>query len=133
MSAGLLDKAVDHAETEACPRTSALRGVKRLKGMTLDLFGHSDARVRDGDQNVVPHSDFGVHQGVIAVENRRGDLDCQVAAVRHCVACVQPQVQESVLKLRDVDQGEVRAAVYDGGQFYGLAQGSGEQLRKVRD
>lgn len=52
MAAGLLDEAVDHAEAKPCSRTGAFRGKEGLESVTLDLFGHADARVRDGNQDI---------------------------------------------------------------------------------
>src|SRR5260370_17578809 len=106
MPPGLSDKAIDHAKAEPGPLAALLGREEGLKNPIPHFRRHSAAAVRDGQPDI--RSGPG-HGSLIQDDVPR--LDLENAAIRHGVAPIQSQVEESSLQQRRVDMAHPPPAI----------------------
>src|SRR5690606_20426055 len=70
MSAGLLEKAIDRAQTEAGSVSDWLGGEEGFERPLPDLIRHAGAGVAHGDHDIPARPDIGLAGGVILIELR---------------------------------------------------------------
>src|SRR3984893_8199517 len=100
MPSGLSNKAIDHAEAESGALADLFGRKKGLKNLIPHFGRHSASSVYDGQPDVrsgqVPsHGSF--------IQDDVPRLDLEYAAIRHGVARIQDEVEESGLQQRRVD------------------------------
>ena len=100
MPPGLLDKAIDHAEAEAGTLADFLGREEGLKN-PIPYFGrHPAAVVRDGQPDIRSGHTPG-HGSLVQDDVAR--LDLEYAAIRHAVAPIQGEVEDSGLQQGRID------------------------------
>src|SRR3981189_3165684 len=103
MPPGLSDKAIDHAEAESGALADLLGREEGLKNPIPKFRRHPEAGVRDGQPDIRSGQAPG-HGSLI--QNDVPHLDLENAAIRHCVAPIQSQVEESGLQQRRIDMAQ---------------------------
>ena len=108
MPTGLPDEAIDHAEAEAGALADFLGREEGLKN-PIPYFGrHPGAVVRDGQPDI--RSGHAPGHGSL-VQDDVPRLDLEHAAIRHGVAPVQGQVEESGLQQRRIDVAQPQSLI----------------------
>ena len=105
-TAGLLHKAVDHAQAEAGALADLLGGEERLERPARDLGCHAAAGVGHGHHDVVARPRLAVDVEVGLTERGVARLDRQLAAVRHGVARVEHEIEQRGCQLAGIDAGQ---------------------------
>ena len=103
MPAGLSDKAIDHAEAEPGPLADLLGREEGLKNPIPHFRRHPAAGVRDGQPDIRSGRAPG-HGSLIQDDVPR--LDLEYAAIRHGIAPIQGEVEESGLQQRRIDMAQ---------------------------
>jgi hypothetical protein len=106
MPPGLSDKAIDHAKAEPGTLADLLGREEGLKNPIPHFRRHSAAAVLDGQPDI--RSGPG-HGSLIQDDVPR--LDLENAAIRHSVAPIQSQVEESSLQQRRVDMAQPQSVI----------------------
>ncbi len=99
VAAGLFDKAINHAETEAGSFARRLGREKRIEGSLDNLLGHAGSGIRHRNHDILPRRDLLVPIGVSLIEMGIGALDREFSALRHRIAPVDDQVQQGHFQL----------------------------------
>ena len=101
---GLARKAIDHRQAKTRALTGRLRRKKGIEGSFYDFGAHARPRIRDGNADVLPRRDLVPQSGVRFVHSRITGLNYDGPAARHCVTCIEDQIQNRILKLVSVAQ-----------------------------
>src|SRR3546814_5606633 len=102
--AGLLGKAVDHAEAEAGAVALALGGEEGLENLVEDVGRNPGAVVGDRQHDVVARHDVEVQGGIVGIELLVHRLDGELSALRRGIARVDREIGEGGLELNRVRQ-----------------------------
>ena len=101
---GLLDEAVDHAETKAGSLADFLGGEERIEHPFQVLGRNSGAGVAHRDHDIGSRRDLDIHVRIGLIEIDVLGLDREAAAVRHGVARIQRQIENGGGELVRIDQ-----------------------------
>jgi hypothetical protein len=99
VSAGLLDEAVDHRQPKTGTLADRLGGEEGIERLGDDARRHADAVVAHADPHIIAGAQRFLVRGIGLIERRSTGRDGQRAARRHCVACVDGEVEQCVLEL----------------------------------
>src|SRR5262249_53551745 len=133
MAAGLLDEAIDLAEAEARAASLGLGREERLEGARDDVRAPAAAGVADAAHAVLARGDLAVLRGIGVVEEGVGDLDGELAAVRHRVARVDGEIEQRALELARIDEGIPQPARDDALDVDAFAEGAAQEIGHVLD
>ena len=105
MASQLFYKAIDMRQAKASTFTGRLCREERVERSAECGSIHAFAGVSDREQHILPGLDLDMPRSICVVEGSVCHLDRELAAVRHCVARVNRQVQDRRLELRCIDGG----------------------------
>jgi hypothetical protein len=92
VTARLLGKPVNHAESQAAALAYRLRGEERVERAGPYFLTHAVPGIGDCQHHVLAGADFGIGRGIFLIEIEIGRLDGQPAAVRHGISPVDHEV-----------------------------------------
>lgn len=101
---GLFQQSVHHAEPEARAFPLRLGREERFKGTIAHFRRHPDARIADFDHRVPTGFDVWKSSCIVRIGAKCARRDPQRAALGHCVARVDHEVEYRVFELSRVDQ-----------------------------
>ena len=131
VAARLLDEAVDHAEAEPAADPRPLGGEEGLEGALEHLRRHAVAGVGDGEQDVGARPQTELECRIVRVDLRTRRLDDEPAALRHGVAGVDREVEQRVLHLPRVGQGQGQIGGEPGLDADHLAEAAAQELAQA--
>src|SRR5450756_1547769 len=104
VAVGLLDEAIDHAESETGPLADILGGKERLENTLQNRGGNAVPGIGHLHPDVISSGDFAGDANVTVVKNDIAGRDGQLATVRHRVAGVEREIEDGVVELTGIDQ-----------------------------
>ena len=129
---GLANEAIDLAEAETRPLSGAFGREEGVEGLCDDLRRHACARIGNRDEHILPGLDR-VFLGVSVIDKSVQGLDREPAAARHCIARVDGEIEDRVLKLRRIRLDLPQTGGEHGLDFDLLAERAGEQFAHAGD
>ena len=132
MAPGLANEAIHLAQAQTRALSGAFGREEGVEGLCDDFRRHACARVGDRDEHVLTGLDR-VFLGVSVIHKSVHGLDGEPAAARHCIARVDREVEDRVLKLRRIRLDLPQAGGQHGLDFDLLAKRAVEQLAHAGD
>jgi hypothetical protein len=128
MSFGLFDKAIHLTEPEAST-LAGLFGCEEWLECVLDHFlAHTDPAIGHRDQHVLAAPYLGVGSAIILIEKSVAGLDCQRAAVRQGITCVDRKIEQRRVEFVRIDFDPPQPGAADRLHVDGLAERALQEL-----